>query len=266
MSDKPKGDYYSGPQAGDFAEAGEPFALFETWFAEAQAHEPNDPNAMALASVDASGLPNVRMVLLKGLDASDHPARGFVFYTNLESAKGARAAGRAQGRPVLPLEIATPAGAGARRRSRAPATPRPTPISPRAPAAAGWAPGPRSSRVPWRAASRSRRPSPPSPPGTQSARSPDRPTGRAFASRRSRWNSGTTAPSACTSASPSGAGPRASRGARIGCIRRVILGLHKLSPSAPRSSVVIPGLMPGIRLSALSGVRGWIGSRQQVPG
>ena len=89
MSDKPKGDYYSGPQAGDFAEAGEPFALFETWFAEAQAHEPNDPNAMALASVDASGLPNVRMVLLKGLDASDHPARGFVFYTNLESAKGA---------------------------------------------------------------------------------------------------------------------------------------------------------------------------------
>jgi pyridoxamine 5'-phosphate oxidase len=88
MSDKPQGDYYTGPQAGDFAEAGEPFALFETWFAEAQAHEPNDANAMALASVDASGMPNVRMVLLKGLDAADHPGRGFVFYTNLESAKG----------------------------------------------------------------------------------------------------------------------------------------------------------------------------------
>ena len=88
MADKPKGDYYTAPQAGDFAEAGEPFALFEAWFAEAQAHEPNDANAMALASVDAAGMPNVRMVLLKGIDAVAHPARGFVFYTNLESAKG----------------------------------------------------------------------------------------------------------------------------------------------------------------------------------
>jgi pyridoxamine 5'-phosphate oxidase len=88
MSDKPKGEYYAGPQAGDCAAAGEPFALFEAWFAEAQAHEPNDAEAMALASVDAAGMPNVRMVLLKGVDAVDHPARGFVFYTNLESAKG----------------------------------------------------------------------------------------------------------------------------------------------------------------------------------
>jgi pyridoxamine 5'-phosphate oxidase len=88
MADKSKAEYYTGPQAGDFAAAGEPFALFEAWFAEAQAHEPNDANAMALASVDASGTPNVRMVLLKGVDATDHPARGFVFYTNLESAKG----------------------------------------------------------------------------------------------------------------------------------------------------------------------------------
>jgi pyridoxamine 5'-phosphate oxidase len=88
MTDKPKGEYFTGPQAGDFAEAGEPFALFETWFGEAQVHEPNDANAMALASVDASGMPNVRMVLLKGVDAAGHPARGFVFYTNLESAKG----------------------------------------------------------------------------------------------------------------------------------------------------------------------------------
>ena len=88
MSDKPKGDYYSGPQAGDFADAGEPFALFESWLTEAEKHEPNDPNALALASVDASGMPNVRMVLLKGLDAAEHAVRGFVFYTNLESAKG----------------------------------------------------------------------------------------------------------------------------------------------------------------------------------
>jgi len=88
MPDKPKGEFYSGPQAGDFAAADEPFALFQAWFADAQAHEPNDANAMALASVDASGMPNVRMVLLKGVDASDGPGRGFVFYTNLESAKG----------------------------------------------------------------------------------------------------------------------------------------------------------------------------------
>ena len=88
MADEMKSDYYTGPQAGDFAEAAEPFALFESWFADAQAHEPNDPNALALATVDASGMPNVRIVLLKGLDGADSPQRGFVFYTNFESAKG----------------------------------------------------------------------------------------------------------------------------------------------------------------------------------
>ncbi len=98
MADEKKADYYTGPQAGDFAAAAEPFALFEAWFAEAVAHEPNDPNAFALATVDASGLPNVRMVLLKGLDAPDHPDRGFVFYTNFESAKGDRVAGLQEGR------------------------------------------------------------------------------------------------------------------------------------------------------------------------
>lgn len=72
----------------DFTGAEDPFALFEAWFAEAARREPNDPNAMALATVDASGLPDVRMVLLKGLDGPQHPARGFVFYTNTESAKG----------------------------------------------------------------------------------------------------------------------------------------------------------------------------------
>lgn len=68
---------------GDSAEAAEPFDLFASWFAEAHKSEPNDPNAMALATVDAAGLPNVRMVLLKAAD----PA-GFVFYSNEESAKG----------------------------------------------------------------------------------------------------------------------------------------------------------------------------------
>src|SRR3990172_6268945 len=88
MAEEKKPDYYTGPQAGDLAQAEEPFALFEAWFAEAAAHEPNDPNACPLATVDASGLPNIRTVLLKGLDSADHPERGFVFYTNFESAKG----------------------------------------------------------------------------------------------------------------------------------------------------------------------------------
>ena len=60
----------------------DPFTLFDAWFAEAQASEPNDPNAMALATADAAGRPAVRMVLLKG-----HGADGFVFYTNGESRK-----------------------------------------------------------------------------------------------------------------------------------------------------------------------------------
>jgi pyridoxamine 5'-phosphate oxidase len=62
--------------------------VFHTWMAEAEASEPNDPNAMALATVDNDGLPNVRMVLLKGLDAPGTPDRGFVFYTNFEGKKG----------------------------------------------------------------------------------------------------------------------------------------------------------------------------------
>ena len=73
----------------DFTAAPEPFALFETWFGDATASELNDPNAMALATVDAGGMPNVRIVLLKGLDGDSVPERGFVFYTNTTSAKGA---------------------------------------------------------------------------------------------------------------------------------------------------------------------------------
>jgi pyridoxamine 5'-phosphate oxidase len=69
--------------SGDFTEADEPWRLFEAWMAEAQRSEPEDANAMALATVDPDGLPNVRMVLLKSAD----PA-GFVFYTNAESTKG----------------------------------------------------------------------------------------------------------------------------------------------------------------------------------
>jgi pyridoxamine 5'-phosphate oxidase len=76
-------------QAGeDFTTANEPFALFATWMGEATASEVNDPNAMALATVDQGGMPNVRMVLLKGLDDAGVLERGFVFYTNTTSAKG----------------------------------------------------------------------------------------------------------------------------------------------------------------------------------
>jgi pyridoxamine 5'-phosphate oxidase len=67
----------------DFTAADEPFALFAEWFAEACKSEPNDPNAMALSTVDASGLPDVRMVLMKGYDSD-----GFVFYSHIASQKG----------------------------------------------------------------------------------------------------------------------------------------------------------------------------------
>jgi pyridoxamine 5'-phosphate oxidase len=67
----------------DFTESAEPFELFASWFKDAEKSEPNEPNAMALATVDKDGLPDVRMVLLKGFDHN-----GFVFYTNLESRKG----------------------------------------------------------------------------------------------------------------------------------------------------------------------------------
>ncbi len=67
----------------DFTEAKDPFALFKLWLEEASATEINDPEAMTLATVDATGLPDARMVLCKGADA-----RGIVFYTNIESAKG----------------------------------------------------------------------------------------------------------------------------------------------------------------------------------
>ena len=67
----------------DFTQAGEPFVLFGQWLAEAGKTEINDPNAFAVATSDADGLPNVRMVLMKDFDAN-----GFVFYTNYESAKG----------------------------------------------------------------------------------------------------------------------------------------------------------------------------------
>lgn len=78
------------------AEAADPFALFADWLKLAEQSEPNDPNAMAVATVDADGLPDIRMVLLKAFDAA-----GFVFYTNTQSAKGAELSDR----PVAALNF-----------------------------------------------------------------------------------------------------------------------------------------------------------------
>jgi pyridoxamine 5'-phosphate oxidase len=69
--------------SGDFTQADEPLRLWQVWFDEAVKSEPRDPNAMSLATVDPDGMPDVRTVLLKGIDE-----RGFVFYTNTESQKG----------------------------------------------------------------------------------------------------------------------------------------------------------------------------------
>jgi len=105
----------------------DPFAVFEEWFALAQEAEPNDPHAMALASVDAEGLPDVRIVLLNSRDA-----RGFCFFTNFESAKGRQLLAHPQAAIVLhwkslrrqirmrgPLEQVSPAEADAYFASRA---------------------------------------------------------------------------------------------------------------------------------------------------
>ncbi|MDO9413115.1 MAG: pyridoxamine 5'-phosphate oxidase [Pseudolabrys sp.] len=67
----------------DFTEADEPMRLFAEWLTDATASEPRDPTAMTVATVDPDGMPNARMVLLKGADE-----RGFVFYTNVDSQKG----------------------------------------------------------------------------------------------------------------------------------------------------------------------------------
>jgi pyridoxamine 5'-phosphate oxidase len=83
-----------GPRDLDWVVAEDPIALFGDWLAKAVEAEPNDANAMSLATVDADGLPDVRVVLLKGFDE-----RGFVFYTNANSAKGEQL--RGQGKAAL---------------------------------------------------------------------------------------------------------------------------------------------------------------------
>jgi len=83
MSDAASMDRTTPLTVGDFTQADEPLRLFGQWLEEATRSEPNDPNAMSVATVDADGLPDVRMVLLKGFDQD-----GAVFYTNMDSQKG----------------------------------------------------------------------------------------------------------------------------------------------------------------------------------
>jgi pyridoxamine 5'-phosphate oxidase len=82
--------------SGDFTEADEPLRLFTAWLADAAKSEPSDPTAMTLATVDQDGLPNARMVLMKGFDE-----QGFVFYTNLDSQKGRELEGQPKGALVF---------------------------------------------------------------------------------------------------------------------------------------------------------------------
>lgn len=74
----------------------DPFALFDAWFAAAKATEPNDPNAMALATATAGAAPSVRMVLLKGHGVDAIAGGGFTFFTNADSRKGAHIRGNMQ--------------------------------------------------------------------------------------------------------------------------------------------------------------------------
>jgi len=76
------------PQRSGIFAGDDPFVLAQAWLAEAEASELNDPNAIALATVDAAGLPNVRMVLLKDIEVAGNGDGAFVFYTNYGSAKG----------------------------------------------------------------------------------------------------------------------------------------------------------------------------------
>ena len=190
--------------------ADEPLRLFAAWMDEAVASEPRDPNAMALATVDTDGLPDVRMVLLKGFDA-----QGFVFYTNTDSQKGREL--KAQPKAALlfywkslnrqvrvrgPVETVTDAEADAYFATR-----------PRGAQIGAWASKQSSrSKAGWPSRRRSRS----TPRNSRSAPCRARRIGRAFASCRWRSNSGTTGRSACMTASNSGASERARRGPRRG--------------------------------------------------
>src|SRR6476646_2256181 len=191
MSDTTPIEHPSWLMTGDFTTADEPLRLFAAWLTDATASEPRDPTAMTLATVDADGLPNARMVLLKGADE-----RGFVFYTNMDSQKGQELGAHPQAALVFywksvnrqirirgSVERVTDAEADAYFASR-----------PKQAQIGAWA-------------------------SKQSATSRARPTGPVTALCRSRSSSGRSVRSACMIASRSSAMVSALPGARRGSIR-----------------------------------------------
>ena len=151
MSESVSIQHPNGLTSGDFTEADEPLRLFAAWFSDATRSEPADPSAMTLATVDADGLPNARMVLMKGFDE-----QGFVFYTNLDSQKGRELGATPKGALVFHWKSLS-----RQVRLRGPVERvedhAPTPISPPARGSPRSAPGPASSRPRSKAAWRSRR-------------------------------------------------------------------------------------------------------------
>lgn len=93
-------DLSTGGKLGGIFATDDPYALAQAWLTEATATEPNDPNAVALATVDPQGMPNVRMVLLKEIEP-DARTGGFVFYTNFEGVKGQELAANPRAAMVL---------------------------------------------------------------------------------------------------------------------------------------------------------------------
>ncbi len=109
MSDTAPIEHPTWLTSGDFTEADEPLRLFGSLVRRGGEAEPRDPNAMALATVDADGMPDVRMVLLKGFDE-----RGFVFYTNIDSQKGRELAANPKAALLFYWKSLQPPGARAR--------------------------------------------------------------------------------------------------------------------------------------------------------
>lgn len=130
----------------------DPFAIARSWLAEAERTEPNDANAMALATVDADGLPDARMVLLKDIEGGAADG-SFVFYTNYESAKGVEIEATGVAAFVMhwkSLRRQIRVRGHVTRSSRS----WPMPITPRVPCNRGSAPGLRGRAGPWPAAVR----------------------------------------------------------------------------------------------------------------
>jgi pyridoxamine 5'-phosphate oxidase len=187
----------------DFTGAAEPFALFAEWFAEAVQSEPNDPNAMALSTVDETGLPDVRMVLMKGYDET-----GFVFYSHKASQKGRELAANPKAASLFHWK-------SLRRQVRIRGLV--SPVSD-AEADAYFASRPKQAQIGAWASKQSEplesRQSPWRPRNISSPRCRGRRAGVAGALRRCESSSGTTARSACTTVSNFAAMCRMVRGAR----------------------------------------------------